>query len=472
MPRGRKPRQITVTLPPRYYVSPLAALEAVRRGRISPTAAYLWDVIQAHAWQAGRCDLPDRELSAWLGGMSERQVINLRAMLVAAGLLREVTDAQGRWLIPLPGIDLQSISGEMDFSRNDVPAEAGRGGIDLQSISGEMDFSRNGPAEADRRGIDLQSISGEMDFSRNGPTDADREGIDLQSISGEMDFSRNGQEEEEEVNINPGDHKSPPPEKGGPGGKISLNSISGEIHFSRNGVQVNSATSRETVPSAELAHFLVVRGVFPATATGLAISLLGRMSPAEARVYALAQLRAVQVSSDRGRRLAEEQVIGRWVARLRQGAEPPAWALAQAQQELAFDAVATPAAEEDEDAAVGEDADAAADPAAESGRDGEPPSPAESSAQGSATDAAALWQTALAHLQYQMPRSVYTANLIGSRGLGLEQAADGAPTLVVQVTGAPAAAWLNMHFKPMILRTLHGLAGREYAVRFVTEEHV
>ncbi len=120
MPHGRKPRVATATLPPkRYYVSHLAPLEAVRDGRVTPPTAQLWAIIRAHAWQDGRCDLTDRELGVWLGGLSERQVLNLRSMLEDAGLLQMLKGAPGsnaRWLVPLPGIEVKPISGESHLS--------------------------------------------------------------------------------------------------------------------------------------------------------------------------------------------------------------------------------------------------------------------------------------------------------------------------------------------------------------------
>jgi len=89
-----------------YYLGSRAMLEAVRAGRITPSAALLLDIICAQAGPEGYCALSDRELGEWLGGMSRRQVIKLRAMLVAAGLLEERRDEQdGRRRRLMPRFD-------------------------------------------------------------------------------------------------------------------------------------------------------------------------------------------------------------------------------------------------------------------------------------------------------------------------------------------------------------------------------
>ena len=121
MPRGRKPRVATATLPPKsYYTGHLAPLAAVREGRVSPVAAHLWAVIRAHAWRDGRCDLSDRELGAWMGGLGERQIRNLRAELARAGLLATSRAEPGgpRWLAPQPAGEGKSISPESDLPPN------------------------------------------------------------------------------------------------------------------------------------------------------------------------------------------------------------------------------------------------------------------------------------------------------------------------------------------------------------------
>ena len=85
----------------------------------------------------------------------------------------------------------------------------------------------------------------------------------------------------------------------------------------------------------ELTAFLVDHGVFASVAGSLVEWMLAHKTVAEAKVYALAHLRAVQEGENpRGQRLQGEQAIGRWVARLREHARAPEWALDQAAHEL------------------------------------------------------------------------------------------------------------------------------------------
>jgi hypothetical protein len=79
---------------------------------------------------------------------------------------------------------------------------------------------------------------------------------------------------------------------------------------------------------AGLTAFLVEHGIFANVAGSLVEWMLAHKTVTEAKVHALAHLRAVQEGGDpRGRRLQGEQAIGRWVARV------PEWALAQAARE-------------------------------------------------------------------------------------------------------------------------------------------
>lgn len=421
MPRGRRPRVATATLPPKgYYVSHLAPLTAVREGRVSPAAAHLWTVIRAHAWQDGRCDLTDRELGVWLGGLGVRQVSNLRAALVAAGLLvilKGEPDGR-RWLAPQPAIEAQGISAEIYCSA--------------------------------------------------------------------IDFTRNALQEEEEVkhvNINP-----PPREtvvnlpsdrsqdarvndKGGLGG-IGVQRISPANHFTGNGLPVNSGAPGDDaaqppgpasgpVSAAQaLTAFLAEQGAFPAVAASLAAGLLARLALAEAQVHALAHLTAIEASADvRKGRIDGEQIIGRWVARLRDGATPPRWAVREAENALAARAQAGDGelAEEDweEEASAGaEDETTAPEPEERPWVVGE----------GRAFSHRELWDVALSHLRLQLPRSTFETWLRASRCAGLNGTGR---TLVVQVGNRYAVDWLTLRLKPLVLRTLAGITGQhDLDVRF------
>ena len=450
MSRGRKRRVSQCQPPPKgHYTVDWVINDLLSLNALSGPALSLWLHLKGLAWERGECDPTDERLAELLGGVTVEMVRITRRELRNLHLLLEYQKPGApavRWLIPLP---MQS------GLRGSLPAEIGEGvalaEMQLKQMLAQLRTARSSHPDGNLPQVEFgaNSICPKLPLKEEEDLPPPPELINTRA---RVDNARGNGEE------------------GVGGGGIYPKQNLGQIELGPNSAWGEMAADADMpAERAALCEFLAARGVFPAVAGGLAADLLGRMAPAEARAYALAHLWAVRAGGNgHGRPLSDEQAIGRWVARLRQRAEPPAWALAQVQQELACDAVAASAAGDDEDAAAEDDESAAP----EDGEDGEPTPPAESCAQESAAEAAALWQTALAHLQYQIPRSVYTANLIGSRGLGLEQAADGVPTLVVQVTGAPAAAWLNMHFKPMILRTLHSLAGREYAVRFVTEEHV
>lgn len=130
MPRRPRARVATVTLPPKgHFTSHLAPLLAVQEHRVSRPAAHLWTVLRAHSWRDGRCDLSDQDLAAWLGGLSTRTIYNLRAELVAAGLLASVRAEDGvRWLAPLPFEERKrrnrgTVFPEIQFIGNERPKE-------------------------------------------------------------------------------------------------------------------------------------------------------------------------------------------------------------------------------------------------------------------------------------------------------------------------------------------------------------
>jgi hypothetical protein len=49
------------------------------------------------------------------------------------------------------------------------------------------------------------------------------------------------------------------------------------------------------------------------------------------------------------------------------------------------------------------------------------------------------------------------------------EAVGASQTLVVQVLSQNAADWLEMRLKPLVLRTLRGLVGSSFGVRFQTD---
>ena len=77
-------------------------------------------------------------------------------------------------------------------------------------------------------------------------------------------------------------------------------------------------------------------------AAALAGDLLAQMAPEEAQVHSLALLAAVEADASRTG-IGGERVLGRWVARLRDGANPPEWAVREAVEALAAAASSRPA---------------------------------------------------------------------------------------------------------------------------------
>lgn len=407
MPRGRQPRVVTATLPPKgYYISHLAPLVVLREGRVTPAAVCLWQVMRAYAWQDGGCDLTDQDLGAAMGGMSARQISNLRTMLVEAGLLviQNRTPGGARRLVPQPVIEAQAISGEIYFTRNALPEE--------EEVKRVKINTNTDPPPPAARGVSVSDIT-------------------------------------QDARVN---------DQGGPGG-IELQCISPEIHFTGNGVPVNSGAVGGGVapasPAQALAAFLVEQGAFPPVAAGLAPVLLARLAPDAAQVYALALLTAIESSADvRQRRIYGEQIIGRWVARLRNGATPPRWAVEEAENALAARERAA-----DGEAAAEEWAEANSAGAGEAWAAGAP-EPEERPwrvGDGRACSDRELWDVMLAHLRLQLPRSTFETWLRGSRCAGLERER----TLIVQVESGYAVEWLTLRLKKMVLRTLASLTGQD-----------
>ncbi len=433
MPRGRRPRVATATLPPKgYYAGHLAPLIAVREGRVSPAAGHLWSVIRAYAWQDGRCDLTDRELAVWMGGLGVRQIRNLRVELSEAGLLMTEGGERGaaRWLAPQPAME-------------------------GKPVSGEIDFTRNAPLK------------------------------------------------EEEVNAIELDYHPPPP----PGDQFPPNVL--PVKRCAPGEAAAGPPQGEG-DAAVLAAFLAGHGAFPPVAAGLAQDLLSRMALAEAQAHSLALLRTIEADPDvRLGRISGERARGRWVARLRDGVVPPAWAVREAEQVLAAGAGGAggeptgrescdgePRDDEPHYGEQGEPDDAAtleahdappprARPVARAGgelrdgepRDGEPHAgepcdgePREPEARpwivsgGRACCHRELWDVALTHLRLQLPGSTFDNWLAGSCCSGVNGAGR---TLMVQVRDRGAAEWLTARLKPKVLATLVALTGQgDLDVRF------
>ena len=306
-----------------------------------------------------------------------------------------------------------------------------------------------------------------------------------------------------------------PPEEGecsDSGNLFHRKCISPEIHFSGNDPvkeeEVNNInippppplpppppgdfTGNELPPHAALARFLVGHGAFPGVAAELAEVLLARMARGEAEVYSLALLRAAEDSRDaRSGRIDAERVTGRWIARMRSGVRPPAWAVAAAAQALAEDEGTT-----DEGARVmAENPDATGSGGVlrlrslrslrsgcsvtagfgTAGGDGRPGDEADAAGEvgevgeaeeaeerpwivngGRACSHRELWDLALSHLRLQLPAGTFDEWLRGTTCDGTDASGR---MLVVQVRDRNAVDWLTVRLRRMVLRTLEGITG-------------
>lgn len=224
---------------------------------------------------------------------------------------------------------------------------------------------------------------------------------------------------------------------------------------------------------AELTEFLVEHGAFASVAGNLVAWMLAHKTVPEAKVYALAHLRAVQEGEDpRGKRLQGEQVTARWVARLREHARAPEWALARAARELADDDGAD---DEYLDEEEGPDEDPEADLPTDEAEaladdDVEPAPPLPTVVCGNGDHAcevtvAELWQRTAGQLRYQLPSATWETWLRDTRGVDLT-----GEDLVVEVGNRYAEEWLRIRLRPLIKRTLRAIAGRELGVAFRVAE--
>lgn len=453
MPRGRKKRVLQCHPPPRgHYMVDWIVNELLSLNALSGPALSLWLHLKGLAWERGLCDPTDARLAELLGGVTTEMVRLARRELRGRHLLLEYgrPGAAERWLIPLP---------VLAGLHAGLPAEFGAAAAEAEAQLRQMLAHLRGPAAEPQPGANGNSP----------PT-----GLGANSICSKLALK------EEEEGVYPGEFYLPPPperanatargnrEGGAGGGRIHPKPDLGLIQFGANpaGSEIAVAAAGADSERAELTAFLVAHGAFASVAAGLVDWLLAHNTVAEAKVYVLAHLRAVEAAENpRGQQLSGEQALGRWVARLREHARAPAWALAQAARELA-----------DGDGADEEELDEEEDldgdlPAAEE-EDPPPASPAEPApplptllcgVNGDACELTVteLWRRALGQLHYQMPAATWDAWLRDSRGADLAGDA-----LIVEVDNRYAAEWLDLRLRPLIGRTLRGLVGREVPVEF------
>jgi len=427
--------------------------ELIRRNALSAPAVSLWLHLKGLAWARGECEPTDALLAEWLGGVSTEMVRITRRELRGRHLLLEYAKAPAagkaatRWLVPLP-----VLAGLHDHLPPEIAAAAAaeearlRASLDAPEALSHPVSNGNSP----------QAEFGANPFCPN-----------LVLVK------------EEEEGRYPGDlYLAPPPERvtaiargngegGAGGGRIQPKPDLGPIEFGAN--PPGGDTPELAAERAELTDFLVEHGAFASVAGNLVAWMLAHKTVAEAKVYALAHLRAVQAGENpRGQRLQGEQAIGRWVARLREHARPPEWALAQAAREFADADGADEEAldeEEDPDADLPPDEDANLDQ-----EDAEPAPPLPTVTSRAGDDAcemtvAELWERVAGQLRYQLPGATWETWLRDTRGVDLA-----GEDLVVEVGNRYAEEWLRLRLRPLILRTLCAIAGRELGVAFRVAE--
>lgn len=465
MPRGRKKRVLQCHPPPKgYYTVDWVVNDLVSLNALSGPALGLWLHLKGLAWERGECDPTDERLAELMGGVTAEMVRITRRELRAKHLLLEYQKPASavRWLIPLPV--LSGLRGSLPAGIIEAVAVAE---TQLRQMLGQFRAPQAEPSPGSN------GNSPQVQFGAN-------------SICSKLALK-------EEEGTYPGEIYLPaPPERvnaiargngegGAGGGRIYPKQDLGQIGFGANsagGEIVAAAADAAANPErAELTGFLVEHGIFASVAGNLVEWLLAHKTVAEAKVYALAHLRAVQAGENpRGQRLQGEQAIGRWVARLREHARAPEWALGQAARELeAGDGVDEELLGED-DLEVDDEADDELpdEDAAGAGNNG-----AEAAAEiaciplhGQPATPSAVWQAAKAQLRFQMVRGAYDNWVADTRCVGVEgdpAEAGGGQILVVQVANRYAAEWLELRLKRLILRTLQGLAGSPIGVRFLVD---
>ncbi len=470
MPRGRKKRVLQCHPPPKgYYTVDWVVNDLVSLNALSSPALGLWLHLKGLAWERGECDPTDERLAELMGGVTAEMVRITRRELRAKHLLLEYQKPTSavRWLIPLP-----VLSGQ----RGSLPA----GIIEAVAV-----------AEAQLRQMlaQLRTPQAELHPGSNGNSPQVQFGAN--SICPKLALK-------EEEGTYPGEVYLPaPPERvnaiargngegGAGGGRIYPKQDLGQIGFGANpagGEFVAAATNAAANPErAELTEFLVEHGIFASVATSLVEWMLAHKTVAEAKVYALAHLRAVQAGENpRGQRLQGEQAIGRWVARLREHARASDWALDQAARELEARDGADDELLDEDDLEVDDEADDELpdeDPAgAGAGNNG-----AEAAAEiaciplhGEMATPSTVWQAAKAQLRFQMMHGAYDNWVADTRCIGVEEDPEetsAGQTLVVRVANRYAAEWLELRLKRLVLRTLQGLTGSPIGVRFQAGEQI
>ncbi len=458
MPRGRKKRVLQCHPPPKgYYTVDWVVNDLVSLNALSGPALGLWLHLKGLAWERGECDPTDERLAELMGGVTAEMVRITRRELRARHLLIEYQKPASavRWLIPLPVLSGQRGSLPVGISETVAVAEA-----QLRQLLAQ----RRAPQAEPHPGSNGNSP--QVEFGAN-------------SICPKLALK------EEEGKYSGEIYLPAPPERvnaiargngegGAGGGRIYPKQDLGQIGFGANpagGEFVAAAANPERV---ELTEFLVEHGIFASVAVDLVEWMLAHKTVAEAKVYALAHLRAVEAGENpRGQRLQGEQAIGRWVARLREHARAQEWALDQAARELEAGDGADEELLDEDDLEVDDESDDELpdeDPAGAGNDDAEA---AEEIAciplNGQPATPSAVWEAAKAQLRFQMVRGTYDNWVADTRCIGVEEdpeRASAGQTLVVQVANKYAAEWLELRLKRLILRTLQGLAGGEIGVRF------
>lgn len=456
MPRGRKKRVVLCQPPPKgHYMVDWTVNELIRRSALSGPAVSLWLHLKGLAWARGECEPTDAMLAEWLGGVSTEMVRITRRELRARHLLLEYAKAPTagraatRWLVPLP-----VLAGLRDNLPAEIAAAAAAEEARLRASLGEPEASSHPGSNGN---------SPQAEFGAN-------------AICPNVALVK------EEEGRYPGDlYLAPPPERitaiargngegGMGGGRIQPKPDLGlmELGASPNGGEDTQADAERV----ELTEFLVEHGAFASVAGNLVAWMLAHKTVEEAKVYALAHLRAVQEGEDpRGKRLQGEQVIARWVARLREHARPPEWALARAARELADADGADEEYLDEDDPDADPDADLPADEDDEPvNEDVEPAPPLPTVVCGAGDHAcevtvAELWLRTVGQLRYQLPGSTWETWLRNTRGVDLA-----GEDLVVEVGNRYAEEWLRIRLRPLIMRTLRAIAGRELGVAFRVAE--
>lgn len=456
MPRGRKKRVVLCQPPPKgHYMVDWTVNELIRRNALSAPAISLWLHLKGLAWARGECEPTDAMLAEWLGGVSTEMVRITRRELRSRHLLLEYAKAPAagkaatRWLVPLPV--LAGLRGNLP---PEIAAAAAAEEARLKASLGEPEAQPHPGSN----GNSPQAEFGANPICPNLVIVKEEEG----RYPGDLYLAPPAPERVTAIARGNG-------EGGVGGGRIQPKPDLGPIDLGAN--PSGGENAELEAERAELTEFLVEHGAFASVAVNLVAWLLAHKTVEEAKIYALAHLLAVQDSADpRGKRLQGEQVTGRWVARLREHARPPEWALARAVRELADDDGADEELPDEEDPDEDPDdlpADGDADLVLEAAEPA-PPLPTVVCRAGDhdcEVTVAELWQRTVGQLRYQLPGATWETWLRDTRGVDLA-----GEDLVVEVGSRYAEEWLRIRLRPLIIRTLRAIAGRELGVAFRVAE--